>query len=82
VGTALLAFAYGVRPAELAERCFMTKQAMNYLLRDLEDGPPSPARNDSRNFSAPCDGYPRSKCRRRAPPGKSAEQKTHKAAQA
>ena len=37
MGTALLAFAYGVRPAELAERCFMTKQAMNYLLRDLED---------------------------------------------
>jgi DNA-binding MarR family transcriptional regulator len=27
----------GVRPTELAERCFMTKQAMNYLLRDLED---------------------------------------------
>lgn len=27
----------GVRPTELAERCFMTKQAMNYLLGELED---------------------------------------------
>lgn len=27
----------GVRPTELAERCFMTKQAMNHLLRELED---------------------------------------------
>ncbi len=27
----------GVRPTELAERCFMTKQAMNNLLRELED---------------------------------------------
>jgi len=27
----------GVRPSELAERCLMTKQAMNYLLGDLED---------------------------------------------
>jgi DNA-binding MarR family transcriptional regulator len=26
----------GVRPTELAERCFMTKQAMNYLLGELE----------------------------------------------
>jgi len=26
----------GVRPIELAERCFMTKQAMNYLLGELE----------------------------------------------
>ena len=27
----------GIRPTELAERCFMTKQAMNYLLGELED---------------------------------------------
>jgi DNA-binding MarR family transcriptional regulator len=27
----------GVRPSELAERCFMTKQAMNHLLGELED---------------------------------------------
>jgi DNA-binding MarR family transcriptional regulator len=26
----------GMRPVELAERCFMTKQAMNYLLGELE----------------------------------------------
>ncbi len=25
-----------IRPTELAERCFMTKQAMNYLLGELE----------------------------------------------
>jgi DNA-binding MarR family transcriptional regulator len=27
----------GVRPIELAKRCFMTKQAMNHLLGELED---------------------------------------------
>jgi DNA-binding MarR family transcriptional regulator len=27
----------GVRPSELAERIFMTKQALNYLLKQLED---------------------------------------------
>ena len=26
----------GVRPTDLAERCYMTKQAMNYLLGELE----------------------------------------------
>jgi DNA-binding MarR family transcriptional regulator len=27
----------GVRPSELADRIFMTKEALNYLLKQLED---------------------------------------------